>query len=77
MDKTGYFNLTAEKEDYPWNHAVIVLDTSTLGNLYCMAEEPKQTLLDIFKIGIRGTGTFKESGGQELSYTDYTPINTI
>ena len=50
MDKTGYFNLTAEKEDYLWNHAVIVLDTSTLGNLYCMAEEPKQTLLDIFKI---------------------------
>lgn len=50
MDKTGYFNLTKEEESYLWDKAVIVLDTSTLGNLYCMAEEPKKTLLDIFEI---------------------------
>ena len=50
MDKTGYFNLTIEEENYLWDKAVIVLDTSTLGNLYRMAEEPKQTLLDIFNI---------------------------
>ena len=50
MDKTKYFKLTAEEEDFLWNKAVIVFDTSTLGNLYCMGEEPKKTLLDIFDI---------------------------
>lgn len=50
MDKTGYFKLTKDEENYLWDKAVIVLDTSTLGNLYCMAEEPKQTLLEIFDI---------------------------
>ena len=50
MNKTEYFKLTIEDEDYLWNHAIIVLDTSTLGNLYCMAEEPKKTLIDIFEI---------------------------
>ncbi len=50
MDKTGYFKLSNVEEDYLWANAVIVLDTSTLGNLYCMAEEPKHTLLEIFNI---------------------------
>lgn len=50
MNKTGYFKLTVEEEDYLWNKAIIVLDTSTLGNLYCLAEEPKKTLLEIFDI---------------------------
>lgn len=49
-DKTGYFKLSLEEEEYLWNKAIVVLDTSTLGNLYCMAEEPKQILLDIFEI---------------------------
>lgn len=45
MDNTGYFKLKTEEENHLWNKAVIVLDTSTLGNLY----------------GIRGTGTFIHS----------------
>lgn len=50
MDRTGYFILTKEEADELWTRAVIVLDTSTLGNMYCMAEEPKKTLIDIFGI---------------------------
>lgn len=50
MNKTEYFKLTINDEDYLWDNAVIVLDTSTLGNLYCLAEEPKKTLLEIFEI---------------------------
>ena len=42
--------MSIEEENYLWYHAIIVLDTSTLGNLYRMAEEPKQTLLEIFDI---------------------------
>ena len=42
--------MSIEEENYLWDHAIIVLDTSTLGNLYRMAEEPKQTLLEIFDI---------------------------
>ena len=50
MDKTGYFKLSSEEEDFIWHNGIIVLDTSTLGNLYCLAEEPKKTLLEIFEI---------------------------
>lgn len=46
MDKTGYFILSYDEEDYLWEKAVIVLDTSTIGNLYCMGDEPKQTLIE-------------------------------
>ena len=50
MNRTEYFRLTPEQEDELWAKADIVLDTSTLGNLYCLAEEPKKTLLEIFEI---------------------------
>lgn len=50
IDKTGYFKLSEEDEKYIWDNAIIVLDTSTLGNLYCLAEEPKRTLIEIFEI---------------------------
>ena len=50
MDRTSYFTLTKEEADVLWAKAVIVLDTSTLGNMYCMAEEPKKTLIDIFGV---------------------------
>lgn len=50
MDKAGYFKLTKEEADELWSNANIVLDTSTLGNMYCMAEEPKKTLIEIFGI---------------------------
>ena len=48
MDKAEHFKLTKEEADELWSSADIVLDTSTLGNMYCMAEEPKKTLIDIF-----------------------------
>lgn len=50
MDKTEYFKLADKEEDFLWDKAIIVLDTSTLGNLYCMAEEPQKTLVDIFQL---------------------------
>ena len=50
MNKTDYFILSGVVEERLWNEAIIVLDTSTLGNLYCLAEEPKKTLIEIFDI---------------------------
>ena len=50
MNKTEYYKLTIKDEEYLWDNAIIVFDTSTLGNLYCLAEEPKKTLLEIFEI---------------------------
>lgn len=50
INRTEYFRLSKDEADALWANAVIVLDTSTLGNMYCMAEEPKKTLIEIFGI---------------------------
>ncbi|MBQ8047220.1 MAG: DUF4935 domain-containing protein [Prevotella sp.] len=50
MNKIEYYKLSKDEKNALWSKATIVFDTSTLGNLYCMAEEPKKTLLEIFGI---------------------------
>jgi hypothetical protein len=50
MNMTGCITLTKKEAAELWAKGVIVLDTSTLGNMYCMADEPKKTLIDIFGV---------------------------